>query len=144
MELVKIIMYSDAGSITNNFALLLFRMLLSIELFRVHGMKKIRGPGGEKEKVPNPFKLPEKLNSCMAVTADTVVPFLVMLGLGTRLVVIPVIAVTAAGYLVVHRDDSAEVRDVPYIYAISFLFLSVVGFGTYSLDQYLFTHIFMQ
>ena len=33
------------------------------------------------------------------------------------------IGVTAIGYFVVHRKDNAEVRDVPYMYTLCFLFL---------------------
>ena len=142
MDIAKTLMYSDAGSVINNLALLVFRVLLSVQLFRVHGMKKFPVLGGKMENVPNPFNLPKKLNSSLAAIADTMVPLLIILGTGSRLIVIPVIVVTLTGYLVVHRDDSPEVRDVPYMYALSFLFLSVLGFGTCSLDHYLLTKFF--
>lgn len=102
-------------------------------------MKKFRVENGQKEHVPNPLHLPEKLNGLVATFSDTVVPVLVILGLGTRLAVLPTIGVTAIGYFVVHRNDSVEVRDVPYMYTLCFLFLLVIGAGTYSLDHYLFT-----
>ncbi|MVT12022.1 DoxX family protein [Chitinophaga tropicalis] len=137
MELLKYLFYTDAGSDVNNLALLIYRVLLALELFRVHGLKKFRVENGQKEHVPNPLHLPEKLNAFVATFSDTVVPFLVMLGLGTRLAILPVIGVTAIGYFVVHRKDSLEVRDVPYMYTLSFLFLLVIGAGTYSLDNYL-------
>ena len=142
MEIIKSILYSDAGSMVNNLALMVFRILLSVELFRVHGMKKFRAENGQKEHVPNPLNLPDKLNGLVAAFSDTVVPFLVILGLGTRLAVLPTIGVTAIGYFVVHRNDPVEVRDVPYMYTLCFLFLLVIGAGTYSLDHYLFTILF--
>ena len=87
--------------------------------------------------VPNPLHLPEKLNGLVATFADTVVPILVMAGFATRLAVLPTIGVTAIGYLVVHRNDSAEVRDVPFMYTIALLLLLALGAGTYSLDNYI-------
>jgi putative oxidoreductase len=137
-EVLQQLLYSDAGSHLNNVALLLFRVLLAVELFRVHGLKKFRLENGQREHVPNPLHLPEKLNGTVAALSDTVAPFLVMLGIGTRLAVLPVIGVTAIGYFVVHRKDSAEVRDVPYMYTLSFLLLLFMGAGAYSLDQYLY------
>jgi putative oxidoreductase len=137
MELIHTILFSDAGSPFNNAALLVFRILLAIELFRVHGLKKFRVQNGEKEHVPNPLHLPEKLNALVATFADTVVPFLVIVGIGTRMVILPTIGVTAIGYFVVHRNDSVEVRDVPYMYTLSLLFLLALGAGTYSLDHYI-------
>lgn len=139
IEFIKQILYSDLGTSFNNAALLIFRVLLAIELFRVHGMKKFRVEGGQKEHVPNPLHLPEKLNGLVATFSDTVIPFFIILGLGTRLAVLPTIGVTAIGYFVVHKNDSLEVRDVPYMYTLSLLLLLALGAGTYSLDHYLVT-----
>ncbi|MDY0988293.1 DoxX family protein [Flavobacterium sp. CFBP9031] len=137
IEIIKQILNSDLGNSFNNAALLAFRVLLAIELFRVHGMKKFRVENGQKEQVPNPLHLPEKLNGLVATFSDTVIPFFIILGLGTRLAVLPTIGVTAIGYFVVHRNDSLEVRDVPYMYTLSLLLLLALGAGTYSLDYYL-------
>ena len=137
IELIKQLLYSDVGSAFNNIALLIFRILLALELFRVHGMKKFRVENGQREHVPNPLGLPDKLNGMVATFSDTVVPFLIMLGVGTRLVVLPTIGVTAIGYFVVHRKDSLEVRDVPYMYTLCLLFILALGAGTYSIDNYL-------
>jgi putative oxidoreductase len=136
-NIIKYLLYSDLGSQFNNVAVLLFRVLLMLELFRVHGMKKFRLQNGEKEQVPNPLHLPEKLNGLVATFSDTVVPILVSLGLGTRFFLLPSIGVTAIGYFVVHRNDSAEIRDVPYMYTLALLFLWAIGPGNFSLDTYL-------
>lgn len=135
--IIKTLLYSDLGSQMNNIIVLIFRVLLMLELFRVHGMKKFRVENGEREHVPNPLHLPEKLNALVATFADTVVPFLVVFGVGTRLVLLPTIGVTAIGYFVVHRNDTLEARDVPYMYTLSLLLLWAVGPGTYSFDNYL-------
>jgi putative oxidoreductase len=137
IELIKQLLYSDVGSAFNNGAMLVFRILLALELFRVHGMKKFRVENGQREHVPNPLGLPDKLNGMVATFSDTVVPFLIMLGVGTRLAVLPAIGVTAIGYFVVHRKDSLEVRDVPYMYTLCLLFILALGAGTYSIDHYL-------
>ncbi len=136
MELIKTLLYSDLGNAVSNGAMLVFRVLLAVELFRVHGLRKFTG---EKEIVPNPLGLPAVINQFMATFADTVVPLLVILGIGTRLAVWPTIGVTAVGYFVVHRHDSIAVRDVPYVYTICFLLIAFVGPGAYSLDHYLYS-----
>lgn len=140
-QIINQILYSDLGTAFNNAALLVFRILLAVELFRVHGMKKFRVENGQKEHVPNPLHLPEKLNGLVATFSDTVVPFFIILGLGTRLTVLPTIGVTAVGYFVVHKNDSLEVRDVPYMYTLSLLLILALGAGKYSLDYYLLTFI---
>ncbi|MXV50608.1 DoxX family membrane protein [Pedobacter sp. HMF7647] len=140
-DLFKLILFSDLGNHVNNWAMLAFRILLALELFRVHGLKKFKLENGQKEHVPNPLGLPDKLNGIIATFSDTVVPFLVMFGIATRLVILPVIGVTATGYMVVHRKDSPEVRDVPYMYTLCFLFLLIVGPGALSADHYIFNSI---
>lgn len=138
IDIIRTLLYSDAGSMLNNWALFGFRILLAIELFRVHGMKKFKGNGGKPEVVPNPLHLPQMMNNLVATFSDTVVPLLVIFGIATRLVILPTIGVTAIGYFVVHRNDSVEVRDVPYIYTVCFLFLLCIGAGSYSADHYLY------
>ncbi|BAV06484.1 putative oxidoreductase [Filimonas lacunae] len=142
IEIIKSVLWSDLGSSMNNYAMLVFRVLLALELFRVHGMKKFRVENGQREHVPNPLHLPDKLNGLVATFSDTVVPFLIMLGVATRLVILPTIGVTAIGYFVVHRKDNIEVRDVPYMYTLSLLLVLALGPGIYSIDNYLFNHLF--
>lgn len=140
MELIQKLLYTDLGNMVNNSAILVFRILLAWELLTVHGLKKVRtgGAGGQVEEVANPLNLPEKLNTLIAQFADSTVPFFIALGLFGRLVILPTIGVTAIGYFVVHRRDSREVRDVPFMYSICLLLLLFTGPGTYSLDYYIF------
>ncbi|MDH7459922.1 DoxX family protein [Chitinophagaceae bacterium 26-R-25] len=140
-EILNWIFYSDLGSTLNNAAILVFRCLLALELFRVHGLKKFRLTNGQREQVPNPLHLPEQLNKTVATFSDTVVPFLVMMGFATRLAILPTIGVTAIGYFIVHRKDDIEIRDVPYMYTLSLLLLLALGAGTYSLDNLIFHKI---
>lgn len=138
LDLLKTLLSSDAGSALNNWALLGFRVLLAVELFRVHGLPKFRPRAGVPvEAVPNPLGLPAGLNQLVATLSDTAVPVLVVLGLATRLAVLPTLGVTAVGYFVVHRHDSPAVRDVPYMYTLCFLLLLLLGPGTVSGDHYL-------
>ena len=136
-DLFKILLESTAGNSLNNLAMLVFRILLAVELFRVHGLKKFRGDNGQPEEVPNPFHFPKAINGGIAAFADTVAPLLVILGLFTRLAILPTIGVTAVGYFWIHRNDPAERRDIPYMYTLCFLLLFIIGPGTLSLDHYL-------
>ncbi|MDR6943882.1 DoxX family protein [Mucilaginibacter pocheonensis] len=141
-DIIKLLLYSDLGSDLSNWAMFAFRILLATELFRVHGMKKFRGSDGKPEVVPNPLGLPQFINNLVATLSDTVVPVLVILGVFTRMAVLPTIGITSVGYFVVHKNDSPEVRDVPFMYTICFLLLLATGPGSISLDNYIFNHFF--
>ena len=132
---IKLILFSDAGNPANNISLLVFRMLLALQLFRAHGLGKYQDNGGKH--VPNPLGLPAGLNGFIATFSETVVPFLVIIGVATRLVVIPVIGITGIGYFVIHRNEPIRQRDISYMYSLCFLFLFVMGAGTFSADHYL-------
>lgn len=118
--------------------LLGFRVLLSAEMIYAHGLKKIGIGVAEAEQVPNPLHLPEAMNHAFAVSANILFPILVMLGLFTRLSVLPILAVTLAGYFVLHFHDAPLVKDTPFMYSLSYLVVLFLGAGRYSLDHYLF------
>jgi putative oxidoreductase len=59
----------------------------------------------------------------------------VILGLFTRVAVLPVLAVTLMGYFVVHWNDSLLEKDMPFMYSVVYLFLFVIGPGKYSADH---------
>jgi putative oxidoreductase len=116
-------------------SLLVFRILVSLELIVAHGLKKIGIGVAQAEQVPNPLHLPESLNSFFAISANLFFPVLVILGLFTRIAVLPILAVTLMGYFVVHWNDSLLAKDTPFIYSVVYLFILVMGPGRYSADQ---------
>jgi putative oxidoreductase len=133
-EIWHYIFYSDLGSDFNNAALLVFRVLLCLQMLRVHGLKKF---GENGEVVPNPLGLPPKLNQMIADFSDVIAPVLVIFGFFTRVSIVPILAVTLTGYFVVHRRDALSVRDVPFMYNLSYLYIFLVGAGRFSAGYYL-------
>ena len=133
LELLSKILYSDLGSEFNNWVFLGFRVLLMIELIRVHGLKKLDA----HHDTPNPLGLPRKLNNFISVFATLYLPILGIVGLGTRLVILPALMITTIGYFVIHRKDSVVERDVPYMYTLTLLLLVLLGSGTKSLDYWI-------
>lgn len=137
-DVLNRIFYSDLGGTFNNAALLVFRVLLCLEMLRVHGLKKFAGAG---EIVPNPLGLPPKINQMIADFSDIVAPVLVAFGFLTRLSILPILAVTLTGYFVIHRRDVVSVKDVPFMYSLSYLFIFLVGAGTFAADFYIYNFL---
>ncbi|WP_282628113.1 DoxX family protein [Empedobacter sedimenti] len=120
-----------------NLTLLAFRVLLSAELIYAHGLKKLGVGVSEAEVVPNPLNLPEAFNSLFADAANLFFPVFVILGLATRIAILPILAVTLTGYFVLHFHDAPLVKDTPFMYSLSFLMLLFLGPGKYSLDYFI-------
>lgn len=133
----KQITYSYVSGRVFNITMLLFRLAISLELIVVHGLKKLGVGGADPEVVPNPLHLPEFFNQGFAITANLVFPLFAIIGLFTRLAVVPIICVTLIGYLMVHAHDSLLVRDVPFMYCVSSLLILVLGPGKYSIDHFI-------
>jgi putative oxidoreductase len=115
-------------------SMLLFRIAVSIELIAAHGLKKIGIGVGVAEQVPNPLHLSEFINQSFAIASNLFFPVFVILGLFTRLAILPILSVTLTGYFVLHLHDPLLVKDVPYIYSVVYLLILAFGPGKYSFD----------
>jgi putative oxidoreductase len=115
-------------------ALLVFRVLLSISLFNTHGLKKILDFEGTLQHIPDPFGFGSEFSAYMAVFANVICPVFVVLGLFTRAAILPIVGITLSGFFIVHASDPWAVRDIPFMYSLSFLLLLYLGAGKYSLD----------
>ena len=123
------------GKALFDLSMLLFRIAISVQLMIAHGLKKIGVGVEEAERVPNPLHLPEQFNQFFAIASNLVFPVLVIIGLFTRLSVLPILAVTLMGYFVVHWNDPLLEKDMPFMYSVAYLFLLVIGPGRYSADH---------
>ncbi len=136
-NLIKIITNTHPEEKIIHIALLIFRILLSVELIVAHGLKKLGVGVAEAEQVPNPLHLPEAFNSLFADAANLVFPVFVIIGFLTRLAVLPILAVTLTGYFILHWNDALLIKDTPFMYSLCYLFLLLTGPGKYSADYYL-------
>ncbi|MEO6549532.1 MAG: DoxX family protein [Ferruginibacter sp.] len=120
-----------------NISMLVFRIIISLELMVVHGLKKVGVGVASAEHVPNPLNLPDALNQAFATSANLFFPVLVILGFLTRLSVLPILAVTLTGYFILHWNDALLVKDTPFMYSAVYLLILVLGPGKYSLDYFI-------
>ncbi|MEO7140884.1 MAG: DoxX family protein [Ferruginibacter sp.] len=124
-------------SVSFNLTFLILRILVSVELMVVHGLKKVGIGVTNAEHVPNPLHLPDALNQAFATSANLFFPVLVILGFFTRLAVLPILAVTLTGYFIVHWNDALLVKDTPFMYSAVYLLILVLGPGKYSIDYFI-------
>jgi len=116
-------------------ALLAYRLLLSASLFHTHGLPKVTDFEAEIAHIPDPFSFGQLPSALLAVFSNIVCPVFVAAGLFTRLAVLPILIVTLTGFFIVHGDDPARVRDVPFMYSLAFGLLLVLGAGKFSVDN---------
>jgi putative oxidoreductase len=116
--------------------LLIFRIAIS-GLMLTHGTPKLlRFFGGEEITFADPLGLGETLTFTFAVFAEFICAGLVLIGLGTRLAVIPLIITMAVVAFVVHPEDGFGRQELPLLYFAGFVLLFFTGSGKYSLDHF--------
>ena len=70
--------------------------------------------------------------------AEVVAAILLILGLGTRFVLIPLIITMLVAFFIVHADDPFSKKELALLYLIPFISLFLTGPGKYSLDALIF------
>jgi putative oxidoreductase len=119
-----------------DFGLLLFRLAIS-GLMLTHGIPKlITFFSANEVAFFDPLGLGMILTLGLAVFAEFVCSILVILGLGTRFAVIPLIATMAVAAFIVHWTDDWGTQEKPLIYMSGYLLLYFTGAGKFSLDQF--------
>lgn len=131
---IKGILSATSESGLNHLWLLLFRVLLSL-FFLTHGMGKLNMLlEGNGAQFPDPFGLGGNFSLLLAVLGEVVAPVLIILGLGTRLAVIPAIVTMVVAVFVVHGSDPFQKKEMGLLYLLGFLTILIFGPGRYSLD----------
>ncbi|SOC80236.1 putative oxidoreductase [Salinimicrobium sediminis] len=116
---------------------LLFLRIGAGGLMLTHGTPKLFNLFGSEEIVfADPFGLGEGNTLALAVFAEFICSILVILGLGTRLAVIPLILTMLTAALIIHAADPFQRKEMAIIYLLIFTVLLVTGAGKHSLDYY--------
>ena len=117
--------------------LLIFRLAIA-GLMLTHGIPKlIKFFGDAPIQFADPIGLGEITTFTFAVFAEFICSVLVILGLGTRLAVLPLIATMAVAALIVHVPDGFGRQELPLLYLAGWILLFFTGAGKYSLDHYI-------
>lgn len=118
-----------------HFMLLITRIAIAAFML-THGLQKLPWllAGGEIQ-FADPIGLGQTASLVLTVFAEVVCSVLVLLGLGTRFAVIPLIILMIVAALIIHAPDAFEKKELAFHYLLTYLFLLVAGPGKYSIDH---------
>lgn len=74
----------------------------------------------------------------LVIFAELFCALLVVLGLGTRLAVMPLIVTMLVAFFVAHAGDPFDQKEHSLIFLMAFLAIGLMGAGRYSIDALLF------
>ena len=116
--------------------LLITRVGIAI-LMLVHGLPKLGMLlSGGPVQFPGIMGMSPELSLTMAVMAEVACSILLLIGLGTRLAVIPLIATMLVAVLLIHGADPFIKKELGIHYLLTYAFLLFAGSGKYSLDYW--------
>lgn len=122
------------SSLQNDLSLLIIR-IGSGGMMLTHGLPKInRFFGDGPIKFADPFGLGPEISLALAIFAEVGCALLVIVGFKARIAAIPLMATMLTAALYAHRDDPFGKKELPLLYFLVFLAISIFGSGKYSLD----------
>ena len=114
---------------------LLLLRLGSGALMLTHGYPKLMTFFGKADIVfVDLFEIGDSATLALVVFAEFVCSILLMVGLATRLAVIPLIITMATAVFHIHATDDFSRKELPLLYLIIFITLLITGAGKFSLD----------
>lgn len=121
----------------NSVGLLLLRVSIGIFIVAFHGWKKLANFSALKDTFQDPIGLGSQLSLTLAVGAEVFGGILLIVGLATRIVSIPLLFTMLVAAFVVHSGDPWAKQEFALIYAFAFATLIFTGPGRFSLDTIL-------
>ena len=116
-----------------DFALLITRIAIALLMF-THGLPKLSGFSEEPVKFIDILGLGTTVSLSLAVFAEVICSVLVLLGLSTRLAVIPLSITMLVAAFHVHIKDSFAKQEMALHFLLVYVVLFILGSGKYSLD----------
>jgi len=116
--------------------MLLFLRVAFAAFMLTHGYQKLGWimAGGEVQ-FGDPIGVGPVASLYLAVFAEFLCSILLLLGLGTRLALIPLIITMLVAVFVVHAPDGFDKKEMGLHFLIVYLFILVAGPGKYSIDH---------
>jgi putative oxidoreductase len=118
-------------------ALLITRIGIALLMF-THGVPKISGLFQSPVRFMDFLGLGPAVSLSLALFAEVVCSVLVLLGLGTRLAVIPLSITMIIAAFHVHIDDPFAKQEMSLHFLLVYVVLFILGSGKYSIDSLLF------
>ncbi|MDX8337754.1 DoxX family protein [Draconibacterium sp. IB214405] len=100
-----------------------------------HGIPKLQRLLAGEMRFGDPLGLGPEVSLVLAVFAEVVCSILIVLGLGTRLAVIPSIVTMAVAAFIAHGADPFGRKELALLYLVGYVVLLLSGSGKFSVDR---------
>jgi len=124
--------------LSKDLGLLLIRVVFGTTMLLGHGMSKWNQLwGADRLHFPDPLGIDPALSLGLAVLAEVGGSILVILGLLTRVALVPLICTMGVAFFVVDQEDGFSSQEKVLLYGVVFMGLLLIGPGKISMDYLL-------
>lgn len=131
-----ILSHTKYNAVGLNFATLILRVSAG-GFMLTHGWPKLQNLISGELAFPDPLGISSGVSLILAVFAEFLCALLVVLGLRTRLAVVPLIVTMVIAAFVVHGADPFGKKEMSLLYLSSYVALLLTGSGRFSFDYLL-------
>ena len=121
-----------------NFGIFVLRVSVGSLMLLGHGLPKLMNYHNSYDAFPDPLGMGSDISFFLTVFAEVVCSGALILGLFTRLAVLPLIATMLVAILVIHVDDPWSKKEFAIMYLLPYITLYFTGSGEYSMDKGVF------
>ena len=99
-----------------------------------HGWPKLMKLAAGNYQFADPIGIGPGLSLGLAVFAEAVCSFLIIIGFGTRLATIPLIITMMVATFIAHASDPFAKKELAVVYLLVYITLAIIGAGSFSVD----------
>lgn len=133
MDYKKILFCSHTNATLHNIGLLFLRIVIGFTMI-THGWDKFVNFTMLSAVFPDPIGLGSTISLALVVFAELFASIFLIIGLGTRIVLIPMIINMLVAYFIVHANDPFANKELAFLYLAIYVALMIIGPGRFSLD----------
>jgi putative oxidoreductase len=123
-------------SYTQDIGPLLLRITFSL-LMMTHGWSKFIGYSDKASDYPDPLGVSAPVSLLLTIFAELICSGFLLIGLFTRLSLIPLIVTMLVAIFIIHRGDPLGDKEHAISFLIPYVVLFLTGPGKYSVDRLL-------
>ena len=120
-----------------NIGLLILRVVTGIMMLVAHGWPKLSNFSNIANSFADPIGLGPTVSLILAIFAEFFCSLAVIVGIKTRIAVIPLIVTMLVAVVIVHGDDPWSKKEFGILYLVPFVTLLFTGSGKFSIDAFL-------
>lgn len=129
--------YDSLATVYPDLGLFILRVSTGIMMAYGHGLGKWLTYSQSASGFPDPLGVGSPISMALAVFAEFFCSIALVLGAGTRLILIPLIITMTVAVFIVHGADPFAKKEMALLYLFPYITLMLAGPGKFSLDNWI-------